>query len=111
EEWRFTRIEPLLHLPLHPAKPSARRLTVGEIAPFAFGLEGCRLVFLDGHFCAELSSLPAPGGDLQAVSLRAALAGNAPELERHLARIAGDEAMVFTALTTAFFRDGALVCA
>jgi len=112
EEWRFTRITPLLHLPLHPARPPARRLTAGEIAPFTFGLEGCRLVFVDGHFCAELSSLPAPGGGLQAGSLRAALAGRAPaELEAHLARVAGDEAMVFTALNTAFFQDGALICA
>jgi Fe-S cluster assembly protein SufD len=111
EEWRFTPITPLLHLPLHPARPPARPLTAGDIAPFAFGLEGCRLVFVDGHFCAELSALPAAGGDLQAASLRAALAGNAPELERHLARIAGEEAMVFTALNTAFFQDGAMVCA
>jgi Fe-S cluster assembly protein SufD len=111
EEWRFTPITPLLELPLHPARPPARRLTAGEIAPFTFGLEGCRLVFVDGWFCPELSLLPAPGGDLQAVSLRAALAGNAPELERHLARVAGGGALIFTDLNTAFFRDGALVCA
>jgi len=102
EEWRFTPITPLLHLPLHPANPPARPLAVGEIAPFTFGLEGCRW-FCGRRFCAELSVLPAPGGDLQAVSLRAALAGGAPELERHLARVAGDETMVFTALNTAFF--------
>lgn len=111
EEWRFTRIAPLLHLPLHPARPQARRLTAGEIAPFTFGLEACRLVFVDGHFCAELSCLPAPGGGLQAGSLRAALAGGAPELEAHLTRVAGEDAMVFTALNTAFFQDGALICA
>jgi Fe-S cluster assembly protein SufD len=111
EEWRFTPIAPLLLLPLHPARPSARQLTLGEIAPFTFGLETCRLVFLDGHFCPELSSLPAPGGDLQAVSLRTALAGNAPALERHLTQVASDAAIVFTALNTAFFQDGALVCA
>jgi Fe-S cluster assembly protein SufD len=111
EEWRFTRLTPLLHLPLHPARPPARRLTSAEIAPFAFGLEGCRLVFVDGHFNAELSSLPAPGGDLQAGSLRAALDGGNPELERHLTLVAGEETMVFTALNTAFFHDGAWVCA
>ena len=82
EEWRFTPIAPLLDLPLHPAEPPARRLTAGEIAPLTFGLEACRLVFVDGYFCGELSSLPAPDGDLQAASLRAALAGDAPELER-----------------------------
>ncbi len=109
EEWRFTPIAPLLELPLHPAQPSARRLTAGEIKPLTFGLEACRLVFVDGYFCGELSSLPAPGGDLRAVSLRAALAGGAPELEAHLTRVANEEALVFTALNTAFFRDGALV--
>jgi Fe-S cluster assembly protein SufD len=111
EEWRFTSIAPLLELPLHHARRPARRLAAAEIAPFTFGLEACRLVFVDGWFCAELSSLPPPDGDLQACSLRAALAGNAPELEPRLARIANDGAPVFTALNTAFFRDGALVCA
>jgi Fe-S cluster assembly protein SufD len=110
EEWRFTRITPLLQLPLHPAPP-ARRLAAEEITPFAFDLDGFRLVFVDGLFCAELSSLPAPGDDLQAGSLRAALAGRAPELEAHLTKIASDEAVVFTALNTAFFQDGAFVCA
>ena len=111
EEWRFTRITPLLRLPLHPAAPPARQLTLAEIAPFTLGLEGCRLVFVDGHFCAELSSLPAPDAGFRTGSLRAALAGQTPELEAHLTRVAGDEAMVFTALNTAFFQDGALICA
>jgi Fe-S cluster assembly protein SufD len=111
EEWRFTRITPLLQLPLHPARPSARQLTPAEIAPFTFGLESCRLVFVDGHFCARLSSLPAPDSGLQAGSLRAALAGHVPELETHLARVAGGEAIVFTALNTALFEDGAFICA
>jgi Fe-S cluster assembly protein SufD len=109
EEWRFTRIAPLLQLPLHPARPSARQLTPAEIAPFAFGLESCRLVFVDGHFCAALSSLPGPDSGLEAGSLRAALAGPAPELETHLARVAGDGAIVFTALNTALFEDGAFI--
>ena len=109
EEWRFTRITPLLQLPLHPARPPARQLTAAEIAPFAFGLESCRLVFVDGHFCARLSSLPAPDSGLQAGSLRAALAGHVPELETHLARVAGGEAIVFTALNTALFEDGAFI--
>ena len=110
EEWRFTRLTPLLQLPLHPARPPARQLmTPAEIAPFTFGLESCRLVFVDGHFCAGLSSLPAPDSGFEAGSLRAALAGPAPELETHLARVAGDGAIVFTALNAALFEDGAYV--
>ncbi|MGD1086025.1 MAG: Fe-S cluster assembly protein SufD [Verrucomicrobiota bacterium] len=109
EEWRFTRVTPILKLPLHPVAAPARRLTRQEIAPFTFGLECWRLVFVDGRFCAELSSLPAPGAGVEAGSLRAALAGGAPGLEPHLTHCAGDEANVFTALNTAFFQDGALV--
>lgn len=111
EEWRFTRLTALLQQPLHSAKPPARRLTAADIAPFIFGLECHRIVFVDGHFCAEISSLPAPGGELQIGSLRAALAASAPELEAHLTRVATDETAVFTALNTAFFHDGALVYA
>ena len=72
QEWVFqppktrngaSRLSRLFSLPLHPSWPSARRLTRAEIAPFTFGLEACRLVFVDGHFCQELSFLSAPGGD------------------------------------------------
>jgi Fe-S cluster assembly protein SufD len=109
EEWRFTRVTPVLKLPLHPADAALRRLTREEIAPFTFGLDCWRLVFVDGHFCRELSSLPTPGGELEAGSLRAGLAGGTPELERHLTCCASDQANVFTALNTAFFEDGALL--
>ena len=37
------------------------------------------------------------------------MAGNAPELEKHLARHAGCDENFFTALNTAFFQDGAFV--
>jgi Fe-S cluster assembly protein SufD len=109
EEWRFTRVTPILKLPLHPAAAPARRLTRAEIAPFTFGLDCWRLVFVDGRFCAELSSLPPPGAGLEAASLRTALAGGVPGLEPHLTRCADDGVSVFTALNTAFFGDGALV--
>jgi Fe-S cluster assembly protein SufD len=109
EEWRFTRITPILNLPLHAASVSGRRLTREEIVPFTFGLDAYRLVFVDGHFCADLSTLPASGADIQAGSLREALASNTPGLEEHLGHCASDEAIVFTALNTAFFQDGAFV--
>ncbi len=62
-------------------------------------------------FARNFPPCPRRTLDLQTGSLRAALAGQTPELEAHLTRVAGDEAMVFTALNTAFFQDGALICA
>jgi Fe-S cluster assembly protein SufD len=109
EEWRFTRVAPLVKLPLHPAIAPARRLTTGEVAPFTFGVDCWRLVFVDGRFFPELSNLPTPGGDLQATNIRSALTGQPVDLEPHLAHCASDEANVFTALNTAFFQDGALL--
>ena len=109
EEWRFTSVAPILQLPLHPAPAAASALTAAQIAPFTFGLDGWRLVFVDGHFCAELSALPEPDSGVRAGSLRQALAVGAPELEPHLARGSNEEENVFTALNTAFFQDGAFV--
>jgi len=53
EEWRFTNMAPLLKLPLHLAKDPVHRVSLEDIKPFAFGLEGPRLVFVDGYFSAH----------------------------------------------------------
>ena len=58
EEWKFTNMAPVLQLPLHPAEKISARITRRDIARFTFGLDAHRLVFVDGHFCANLCSLP-----------------------------------------------------
>ncbi len=105
EEWKFTNMAPVLQLPLHPAKKAGAKISRPDIERFTFGLDCYRLVFVDGHFCADLSSLPAAGNDLQLGSLKA----NSPEIEKHLTRHADTGANFFTALNTAFFQDGAFV--
>jgi Fe-S cluster assembly protein SufD len=109
EEWRFTNMAPILQLPLHPAEKLKEPLTSEDIAPFILGLDAYRLVFVDGHFCANLSSLPEPGNDLQLGNLMGELARHRPEVEEHLTLYADTNANFFTALNTAFFQDGAFV--
>lgn len=109
EEWKYTNMAPLLQLPLHPAAKPALKLTRRDIAPFTFGLDCHRLIFVDGHFCPELSSLPPAGGDLQVMNLRGQLKNDAQAVEQHLARHAHADANFFTAFNTAFFQDGAFV--
>jgi Fe-S cluster assembly protein SufD len=109
EEWRFTNMAPVLQLPLHPAEKTGPALTRQDIARFAFGLDAHRLVFVDGHFCADLCSLPEEGNGLQLGNLLGQLAGDCPDVEQNLARHAPSDANFFTALNTAFFRDGAFV--
>jgi Fe-S cluster assembly protein SufD len=109
EEWKFTNMAPVLQLPLHPAAKAGAKITRQDIARFTFGLDCYRLVFVDGHFCADLCSLPANGNDLQLGNLPAQLKINSPELEKHLTRHAHSDENFFTALNTAFFQDGAFV--
>ncbi len=109
EEWKFTNMAPVLQLPLHPAKKLKANITRQDIARFSLGLDGYRLVFVDGHFCAHLCSLPEDGNDLQLGNLLGQLAGHSPEVEKHLAKHADSDANFFTALNTAFFQDGAFV--
>ncbi len=111
EEWRFTNVAPLLQWPLHPAEPASRRIGPADIEPFRLAGDGYCLVFVNGRFRPELSTLPRPGAHVQAGSLRAQWNGGAPEWEKHLARHAGCDSNFFTALNTASFEDGAFVFA
>ena len=109
EEWKFTNMAPVLQLPLHPAEKTGAQLTRRDIERFTFGLDAHRLVFVDGHFCADLCSLPKEGDDLQLGNLLGQSAGDSPEVEKNLGRHAHFDADFFTALNTAFFQDGAFV--
>src|SRR2546428_9221013 len=76
EDWRFTNVAPIAKLPFRPVFQVARDgLTAETIGQFTFGsLAASRLVFVNGHYVAELSS---PGPSRQGViikSLAAALA-------------------------------------
>ena len=86
-------------------------LTAEAITEFTFGkLAATRLVFVNGHYVAELSSSPAPQPQGVIVgSLAAALAGDAGLIKEHLARYPEGEDNPFVALNAAFFQDGGLI--
>lgn len=112
EEWRFTNLAPLTQLPFQPIlRPSRSGLPASALERFSLDhVPMHRLVFLDGYYCAELSSsLQALPKGVMVGSLRAALAGECALLERHLARYANPGENAFVALNNAFFRDGAWI--
>jgi Fe-S cluster assembly protein SufD len=109
EEWKFTNMAPLLQLPLHPAQKSGLAPGLKDISGFTFGLDCYRLVFVDGYFCARLSSLPGKNNDLQLGSLAEYVEANPSEMRKHLTRHASGGMNFFTALNTAYFQDGAFV--
>ena len=111
EDWRFTNVAPIANLPFKPMSDSVRDKAVGEMLPGAVfaKLVGSRLVFVNGHFAAELSSVRGLPGGVKVSNLAAALARDSAFVEKHLGRYAQMQSNAFAALNQAFFSDGAFI--
>jgi len=102
EEWRFTDVTPVAETPFEFV---SGRGDISRVKDLARGpLQGCQLTFVDGVYAAELSRVQLPPG-----ATVSRLPFQDPAVEAHLARLAPVEGRVFTALNTAFMRDGAFV--
>ncbi|MBI4536364.1 MAG: Fe-S cluster assembly protein SufD [candidate division NC10 bacterium] len=109
EDWRFTNVSPIAQTEFRAAPTAPAPLPAEAIAPFLFpGLEGVRLVFVDGRFAPHLSSTGAAAG-LVVRSLAEALTAERSVLQLHLGRYAEPQHDPFCALNTAFLEDGAYV--
>jgi len=111
EDWRFTNVAPLAKMEFKPElEPGHHGVTEKSLNRFPFNaLAGGQLVFVNGQFAPELSSLaPLPEG-VKVMSLAAALVTEPALVEPHLCRHASTDTNAFTALNTAFFQDGAFV--
>src|SRR5438105_3812584 len=110
-DWRFTNVAPIAKLPFKPVFQVSRNgLTPEAIGQFTFGrLAATRLVFVNGQYVAELSSLAPKKEGVTITNLAAALASDSGLIEKHLGRYARGEDNAFTSLNTAFFQDGAFV--
>jgi len=108
EEWRFTNISPIAEARFKPVTGEARPPDRSEVGRFFFNTRH-RLVFVDGRFAAELSSMEKLPKGVRAGSLAAAVKSRDPETHRFLAQYATDEENAFIALNTAFARDGAFI--
>jgi Fe-S cluster assembly protein SufD len=114
EEWRNTNVAPIAAVPFqrattplpHPQRGGELRILDHPLADL-----GCpRLVFINGRFAKQLSTLDALPKGVKAGSLAEALASEGKTLERHLARYATDyREHAFVALNTAFLEDGAFI--
>jgi len=108
EAWRYTDLRDLARLPF-AAAPAARvgidRLP--SVLPNA--LRGPRLVFVDGAFREELSTLGALPAGVTITGLASALASTPERIEPHLGLVRPSEATPLAALNTAMAADGAYV--
>ena len=94
EEWRNTNVAPIAAVPFQPAgeAPTGSAESMAErISRLPLADLGCpRLVFINGRFSKQLSTLEALPKGMKVGSLAEALASDGKTLEGHLSRYATD---------------------
>ncbi len=110
EDWRYTRLGPILDIPFEPAAAGiGHRLSSSTIDALAADLGGTRLVFVNGHFAPELSWLAELPDGATVTNLASVLVEEAERLEPLLSPPFGAHHHAFTALNAALAEDGAFV--
>jgi Fe-S cluster assembly protein SufD len=105
EDWKFTNLNPVARIPF----ALARKQTIDETSLPASPDGAMRLVFVNGFFDAALST-PAGGDDSLTVDSLSRLLDARPEtVEPHLGKVVSFQEHTFSALNTAYLRDGAVV--
>lgn len=110
EDWKYTRIKNILEVPFQISSTSTSWLpSSSEIDELAGDLGGIRLVFVNGQFMDQLSSITSLSGGARVTSFAAALVQDATLLEPILANLLPQHRHAFTALNTALGVDGAFI--
>jgi Fe-S cluster assembly protein SufD len=104
EQWRFTSITPISEKTFAPAAEGVAAATGGLADSLSGG--AAVAVCVNGRFAPSLSSLKGLPKGVQVLGLEAALASNPGLVEPYLAKLGTSETQAFTALNTAFLRDG-----
>jgi Fe-S cluster assembly protein SufD len=120
EDWHFTSVAPIAERMFHVAMTSEAGISSegsrpgmvarSDLRRFTFDQPAWHtLVFVNGEFSQDLSSYAGIGEKVRVNSLAKAIRSGIGRPERHLGKIAKFDAHAFTALNTAFIRDGAFV--
>jgi Fe-S cluster assembly protein SufD len=111
EAWRFTDLAPLYRLALKRPVDDVAMPSSAAIASWIAPEVPARLVFVDGRFAPALSAVPASGSTsgLTVTTLAAAMAAGDASVQAHVGRLAAVDEDLFTAVNTAWLRDGAFV--
>jgi Fe-S cluster assembly protein SufD len=107
EEWRFTSVTPISETAFALATDGLAAADGDLTAPLGGGAGVA--VCVNGRFAPTLSSLGGLPKGVQVLSLEAALASNPSLVEPYLAKLSTPETQAFTALNTAFLRDGIVI--
>jgi len=110
EDWKFTNVAPIAKTSFQLPQDGDIRVAPEEVTTFTFpGLACSRLVFINGRYSQELSSLVNLPEGVKVMNLDQAHKKERDLLEGHLTRYASFEKDAFLALNTTFMEDGSVV--
>ena len=110
EPWRFTNIAPIARTRFALAAPES--VDERAIGPYELvGLNGPRVVCVDGRFASQLSRVEGLPAGVEIRSLAEVLRTEPQTVEPYLGRLAGFDgpSAAFTALNTGLLQDGIVV--
>jgi len=111
EEWKYTNILPLAKTTFKASfRYDAAGVTPETVTHFSFeGLDCIQLVFVNGHFSAELSHTTDLPEGVTVLSLAEAFNSHPDLIQAHLGKYAVADENPFVALNNAFIQDGAFL--
>lgn len=107
EDWRFTNVSAIARTPFQLASNGA--VAPSGLEQYRGGPALCQLVFINGHFHHEFSSVEKVAAGLKVNSLAEEIDSNPAAIEVHLGRYLDTRRDAFCALNTAFAEDGAYI--
>jgi Fe-S cluster assembly protein SufD len=110
EDWHFTSVAPIVEREFRTGPTDSSLIRAADLAPFIFNRpEWPALVFVNGRWSPDLSTLGTLPRGVKVRSLAESWEQDEPLLAQYLTKLATYEEQAFTALNTAFMKDGALV--
>lgn len=113
EEWKYTNVAPITRVRFQPGSPKPGMRLAALAKEFTSSVDAASLVFINGHYHPELSSVghldssAVPSG-VRAESLRKAIQQGDTGITKHFGRT-NTAQTPFAELNTASFEDGAFI--
>ena len=107
EDWRFTNVASLAKTNFHRAVKDEVSLSAQDLEPYRLAGSGFELVFINGHFSPQFSTMEDLIPGVTVSSLAEAIRQYPERIESHLGRYVDTRRDAFAALNTAMFEDGA----
>jgi Fe-S cluster assembly protein SufD len=112
EDWKYTNIAPLLKYNFKPVDPKKTIAPIqpGKIEKYLFDkMEHSLLVFINGHYSEKLSDIQDLPKDVIVCNIASAISDHSSIVKKHFGKYADYKGHIFTALSTAFIKDGVFV--